>query len=201
MIIPCTSSASSARCRLTHPMYLRSWPIGVSRQGRIIQSVKVRPRLKDSRPRSLEGAVARKQDGKALRQPSSKGGWATLQVVTCSERRRSLVTRIPVAETVDNVRRQQEITAMSHIRFLSPAGYQRRHGAKDYAETGEALGARRRNLDEGFLPITVSGKWREWHQGGGSGRSTGDLCAAKRTGREGPGPVDMPFWQSEAGVR
>lgn len=126
---------------------------------------------------------------------------ATLQVVTCSERRRSLVTRIPVAETVDNVRRQQEMTGMSRIRFLSPAGYQRRHGTKDYAATGEALGARRRNLDAGFLPITVSGKWRERHQGGGSGRSTGDLCAAKRTGREGPGPVDMPFWQSEAGVR
>jgi hypothetical protein len=145
--------------------------------------------------------VARKQDGKALRQPSSKGGGATLQVVTCSERRRSLVTRIPVAETVDNVRRQQEMTGMSHIRSLSPAGYQRRHGTKDYAATGEALGARRRNLDVGFLPITVSGKWREWHQGGGSGRSTGDPCAAKHTGREGPGPVDTPLWQSEAGVR
>jgi hypothetical protein len=173
----------------------------VSRQGRIIQSVQVRPRLKDSRSRSWEGAVARKQDGKALRQPSSKGGGATLQVVTCSERRRSLVTRIPVAETVYNVRRQQEMTGMSHRRFLSPAGYQRRHGAKDCAATGETLGARRRNLDGGFLPITVSGKWQEWHQGGGSGRSTVDLCAAKRTGRKGPGPVDIPLWQGEAGVR
>jgi hypothetical protein len=152
-------------------IYKERWQIGVSSKGRIIQSVQVRPRLKDSRPRSWEGAVARKQDGKALRQPFSKGGGATLQVVTCSERRGSLVTRIPVAETVDNVRRQQEMTVMSRRRFLSPAGYQRRHGTKDYAATGEALGARRRNLDEGFLPITVNGKWQEWHQGGGSGRS------------------------------
>lgn len=172
----------------------------MSRQGRIIQSVKVRPRPKDSGPCSLEGAVARKQDGKALRHHSLKGGCATYQVVTCSERRRSLVTRIPVAETVDNVRRQQEMAVMSRIRYFSPAGYQRRHGMKDYAETGEALDARRRNLDEEFSPITVSGKWRGRRQGGGS-RSTYNLCAAKRTGREGPGPVDIPFRQSEARVR
>jgi hypothetical protein len=44
-----------------------------------------------------------------------------------------------VAETVYNARRQQEITGRSHIRYFSPAGYQRRHGAKDHAETGEAL--------------------------------------------------------------
>jgi len=129
-------------------IYKERWQIGVSREVRVIQSVKVRPRLKDSRPCSLEGTVAREQDGEALRHHSLKGGCATFQVVTCSERRRSLVTRIPVAETVDNERRQQEITGMSRIRCFSPAGYQRRHGTKGYAETGEALGARRRNLDE-----------------------------------------------------
>ena len=123
-------------------IYKERWQIGASRQGRMIQSVKVRPRLIDSGPRSLEGAVAREQDGEALRQHSLKGGCATHQVVTYSERRRSLVTRIPVAETVDNVRRQQEITGMSHIRYFSPAGYQRRHGVKDHAETGEALDTR-----------------------------------------------------------
>ena len=177
------------------------WSIGVSRKGRIIQSVKVRPRLTDSRPRSLEGAAARKQGGKALRQHSLKGGCATYQVVTYSERRCSLVTRNPVAETVDNARRQQETTVMGHIRCFSPAGYQRRHGTKDYAETGEALDARRRNLDEEFRPITLMGKWREWRQGGGSGCTTVDLRAAKHAGREGPGPVVIPFWQSEARVR
>ena len=190
--LPALTIADLYRCR---------WQVGVSRQGRIIQSVKVRPRLKDSGPCSLEGAVARKQDGKALRQHYLKGGCATYQVVTYSKRRCSLVTRIPVAETVDNARRQQEMAVMSRVRYLSPAGYQRRHGTKDYAETGEALDARRRNLDEEFRPITLSGKWREWRQGGGSGRSTYDLCAVKRTGREGPGPADIPFWQNEARVK
>ena len=41
-------------------IYKERWQIGASRQGRMIQSVKVRPRLIDSGPRSLEGAVARK---------------------------------------------------------------------------------------------------------------------------------------------
>lgn len=37
-------------------------------EGHISKSVKVRPRLKGSRPRSLGGIMARKQDGEALRQ-------------------------------------------------------------------------------------------------------------------------------------
>lgn len=81
---------------------------------------------------------------------------------------------------------------MSQIRYLSPAGYQRRHGAKGHAETGEALGARRRNLGEEALPITVSGKWWGWRQGDGSGRNTVDPCAVKHREREGPVPVDVP---------
>ena len=84
-------------------------------------------------------------------------------------------------------------------RYFSPAGYQRRHGAKDHAETGEALDARRRNLDEEFRPITLNGKWQEWRQGDGSGCSTVDPCAAKHTGREGPGPVDIPFDKARQG--
>ncbi len=80
-----------------------------------------------------------------------------------------------------------------------PAGYQRRHGMKDCAETGEALDVRRRNLDEEFLPITLKGKWWEWRQGDGSGCSTADLRAVKRAGREGPGPVDIPFGKARQG--
>ena len=194
-----TNTALSAE--QTALKYKELWQVGASRQGRIIQSVKVRPRLKDSGPRSLEGAVAREQDGEALRQHSLKGGCATHQVATYSERRRSLVTCTPGAKTGDNARRQQEIMGRSHIRYFSPAGYQRRHGAKDYVETGEALDARRRNLDEEFRPITLNGKWQEWRQGDGSGCSTVDPRAAKRAGREGPGPIDIPFWQSEARVR
>ena len=45
------------------------------------------------KPRSLGGAVARKQDGEALRQHARKGVCATHQVATYSERRCSLVTR------------------------------------------------------------------------------------------------------------
>ena len=143
--------------------------------------------------------MAREQDGEALRQHLLKGRCATHQVATYSERRRSLVTRFPVAETVDNARRQQEMTVMSQIRYFSPAGYQRRHGAKDHAETGEALYARRRNLDEEFRPITLNGKWQEWRQGDGSGCSTFDPRAAKRAGREGPGPVVIPFGKVRQG--
>jgi len=55
-------------------------------------------------------------------------------------------------------------------------------------ETGEALGARRRNLVEEMPAITVS--WKCWHrhQGGGSGRSTVDLCGLLFTS------PDMKVW-------
>jgi hypothetical protein len=49
---------------------------------------------------------------------------------------------IPVAETVDNVRKLQELIEMSLKRQFSPAGYQRRHGGKVAVETGEALDTR-----------------------------------------------------------
>jgi hypothetical protein len=107
----------------------------------------------------------------------------------------------PVAETVDNARRQQESLEMSPMRRLSPAGYQRRHGVKDDVETGEALGARRRNIAEEAIPITVSGKWERRHQGGGLGCSSVDRCAAKRTRRKGSRPMMGPFVCREAGAR
>jgi hypothetical protein len=99
----------------------------------------------------------------------------------------------PEAETVDNVRKQQEPTETSPIRWLSPAGYQRRHGEKEDVSTGEALGVRRRKLAEEAPAITLSGKSRCRHQGGGSGRSTVDGRAAKRARRKGPGPVSTPL--------
>ena len=105
----------------------------------------------------------------------------------------------PVAETVENVRKQQELAEMSPRRRLSPAGYQRRHGVKEDVETGEALGARRRNLAEEMPAITVSGKCGHRCQGDGSGRSTGDGRAAKRARREGPGPVSIPLTKVRQG--
>jgi hypothetical protein len=107
----------------------------------------------------------------------------------------------PVAETVYNVRRHQELTEMGMIRQLSPAGYQRWHVVKDYVETGETLDTRRRNIVEEAHPITLSGKWICRYQGGGLGRSTEDRGAAKRAGRKGPRLMNTPFVQSEARVR
>ncbi len=64
----------------------------------------------------------------------------------------------PVAEMVDNARKQQGMSETSPIRQPSPAGYQRRHDVMDSVETGEALGAWRRNPVEEMAAITVSGK-------------------------------------------
>src|SRR3990172_8060870 len=123
-----------------HPLGLHyRWQVGVSSEGRITQSVHVRPRPTDPKPRSLGGAVARKQDGEALRQHSLKGGCATLQVVTFVNADVASLHASPVAETVYNVRRQQGLSKTGGIRQSSPAGYQRRHGAKGYAATGEVL--------------------------------------------------------------
>ena len=181
-------------------LYAYRWQIGVSGEGHIVQSVKVRPGLIDSGPVAWEVPW---RESKTVK-PSDNvhpGCTATHQVVTCSERRSSLVTRIPVAETVYNARRQQGPIERSPRRRSSPAGYQRRHDVKDCVSTGETLGARRRKPVEEVSPITVSGKWRRRHPGGGSGRSTDDRRAAKRAGREGPGPVGMTYVQREVGVR
>ena len=105
----------------------------------------------------------------------------------------------PEAETVDNARKQQEPTETSPMRWLSPAGYQRRHGGKVNVSTGEALGIRRRNLAEEMTAITVSGKCRHRCQGGGSGRTTVDGRAAKRARREGPAPVSIPLGKVRQG--
>ena len=143
--------------------------------------------------------MARKQDGGALRQHTQKGVCAKHQVATCSERRVASLHESPVAETVYHARKQQELAETSPMRQLSPAGYQRRHGVKDDVETGEALGARRRNLVEEMPAITVSGKCWHRYQGGGSGRSTVDGRAAKRARREGPGPVSIPSVEARQG--
>jgi hypothetical protein len=166
--------------------YRAGWYVGVPSKGHRVQSVKVRPGLRDS---SLVAWEAPWRESKAAK-PSDKlliWGNATHQVVTCSERRCSLVTRRPVAETVHNARRQQELTERSPLRQFSPAGYQRRHGAKDSVSTGETLGTRRRNLAEEVRPITVSGKWVRRYQGGGSGRTV-PLMGVQQNAPGGKGP-------------
>jgi hypothetical protein len=79
------------------------------------------------------------------------------------------------------------------MRRFSPAGYQRRHGAIEDVETGEALDVRRGKPVEEAPAITLNGKRGCRHQGGGSGRMTDDGRAAKRARREGPGPVGIAF--------
>jgi len=182
-------------------LYQQRWQIGVSSQGHIVQSVKDRPRPKDS---GLVAGEAPWRESKTAEPSDNMLGKEYAQRTRLQRAVNADVASLhetPVAETVDNVRKQQELAETSPIRQLSPAGYQRRHGVKDDVETGEALGARRRNLVEEMPAITVSGKRRHRHQGDGSGRSTANGCAPKRARREGPGPVSIPLVLSEAGVR
>ena len=180
-------------------IYMTRWKIGVSSQGHIVQSVKDRPRPKDS------GLVA----GEApWRESNTAEPSDNILGKECAQRTRLQRTvnadvaslhESPVAETVDNARKQQGLAETSPKRQLSPAGYQRRHGVKDGVETGETLGARRRNLAEEMPAITVSGKCGHRRQGDGSGRSTGEGRAAKRARREGPGPVSTPLTKVRQG--
>ena len=182
-------------------IYKERWQIGVSSQGHIVQSVKDRPRPKDS---GLVAGEASWRESKTA-EPSDN-----ILGKECAQRTRLQRTvnadvaslhESPVAETVDNARKQQGLAETSPIRQLSPAGYQRRHGVKEDVETGEALGARRRNLAEEMPAITVSGKCGRRHQGDGSGRSTGRWACSKTRpeGRARTGEYSAN--QGEAGVK
>lgn len=174
-------------------IYKDRWQIGVSSQGHINQPVQVRPRPTDS---SLVAREASRSESETMRPSDNMLRKEYAQLTRLQRAVNADVASShanPEAETVDNVRKQQEPTETSPMRRLSPAGYQRRHGEKENVATGEALGARRRNLVEEATAITASGKCRRRRQGGGSGRTTVDGRAAKRVRREGPGPVSIPF--------
>ena len=179
--------------------YRRRWRIAVSSQGHINQSVKVRPRLKDS------GLVAWEVPWRESKTVEPPDNILEIEYRQSTRLQRAVNAEVaslhatPVAETVDNARRQQGLGEMSPMRQPSPAGDQRRHGTKENVSTGEARGARRGKLVEEASPITVSGKWRRRRPGDGSGRSTVDGCAAKRTWREGPGPVSTPLVKGRQG--
>jgi hypothetical protein len=190
---------TDAPAALISTLYADRWTIGVSREGSLTQSVQVRPKPRDS------GFVAREAPGRESKpvKPSDN--------TLCKERaQRSRLQRTvnadvaslhatPVAEPVDNVRRQQGPSERSLPRRSSPAGYQRRHGTKGERATGEVRGVRRRKLAVEAWPITESGKWLGWPPDGGSGRSTDNPCAAKRTGREGPGPGGNLLYKERQG--
>ena len=179
--------------------YKRRWQIGASSQGHINQPVKVRPRLTDS---SLVAWEASWNESDTMR-PSDNMLRKEYAQLTRLQRAVNVdvasLHENPEAETVYNVRKQQEPIETSPMRRLSPAGYQRRHGEKENVATGEALGARRRNLVEKATAITASGKCRRRRQGGGSGRITVDGRAAKHVRREGPGPVSIPYYNVRQG--
>jgi hypothetical protein len=177
------------------------WDIAVSSEGHILQSVEVRPRLKDS------GLVAWEAPWRESKTAEPSDNILEIEYRQSTRLQRAVNVEVaslhatPVAETVDNARRQQGPFERSPIRRSSPAGYQRRHGTKEDGSTGEARDARWGKPAEEASPITVSGKWRRRRPGGGSGRSTVDRRVAKRAWREGPGPVSIPSVQGEAGVR
>jgi hypothetical protein len=174
-------------------IYKERWAVGVSSQGHINQPVKVRPRLTDS---GLVAWEASWNESETMRPSDNMLRKEYAQLTRLQRAVNVDVASLhanPEAETVDNVRKQQEPIETSPMRWLSPAGYQRRHGEKENVATGEALGARRRNLVEEATAITASGKCRRRRQGGGSGRTTVDGRAAKRVRREGPGPVSIPL--------
>jgi hypothetical protein len=74
-------------------LYIERWLKGVSRQRTRVLVGESPTEVKRLRPRSVGGAVARNQNGEALRQDALKGVCAKHQVATTSERRCSLVTR------------------------------------------------------------------------------------------------------------
>lgn len=180
-------------------LYKSRWAVGVSRQGHIVQPVRDRPGPKDS------GLVAWEASWRESKTAEPSDNMLRKECARRTRLQRTVnadvasLHEIPVAETVYNARKQQGLAETSPMRRPSPAGYQRRHGVKDDVETGEALGARRRNLVEEMPAITVSGKCRHRRQGDGSGRSTADGRAAKRARREGPGPVSIPFVEARQG--
>jgi len=175
------------------------WGVGVSREGSLTQSVQVRPRLTDS------GLVAREAPGRESKPVKPSDTTLGKESAQRSRLQRTVNADVasshatPVAEPVYYVRRQQGPSEKSLPRRSSPAGSQRRHGAKGERATGEVRGVRRRKLAAEAWPITVRGKWLGWHPDGGSGCSTGDLRAAKRAGREGPGPVGIPSGKGRQG--
>jgi hypothetical protein len=91
-IVTSLDSEGWEKQKLYEELYCARGDMGVSRKGHIYQLVRDQPRLKDS---SL--VAGRRRGAKARRRSPpttySKGVCATHQVATCSERRRSLVTR------------------------------------------------------------------------------------------------------------
>jgi hypothetical protein len=107
-------------------LYRQRWQVVVSSQGHINQSVKVRPRLKDS------GLVAWEVPWRESKTVEPSDNILEIEYRQSTRLQRAVNAEVaslhatPVAETVDNARRQQGLGEMSPMRQPSPAGYQRR---------------------------------------------------------------------------
>jgi hypothetical protein len=129
-------------------LYKARWQVGVSREGHVFKSVKVRPRSKDSGLVAWEAPLRESKTVEPSDNILSQGVCAKHPVVSRMNAEVASLHAFPVAETVDIARKQQVPTETSPMRRHSPAGYQRRQGANEDVETGEALDVRGRNLLE-----------------------------------------------------
>src|SRR5208283_4105564 len=155
--------------RCTHR---RRWLVGVSSQRARCHVGESPTEAKRLRLRSKGGAVARKQDGGALRQHARKECARSIRLQrTVNADVASVHVLYPVAETVDNARRQQGPT-----KGVRSGGPHRRGISGDMMRTTACQLERPstpggRNPAEETLPITVSGKWKRRRQGVGSGQT------------------------------
>ena len=168
--------------------YGKRWGIGVSRQRARCHVGESPTEAKRLRLRSKGGAVARKQDGGALRQHARKECARSIRLQrTVNADVASLHVLYPVAETVDNARRQQGST-----KGVRSGGPHRRGISGDMMRTTACQLERpstpgRRNPAEETLPITVSGKWKGRRQGVGSGQTV-LLMGVQQNAPGGKGP-------------
>ena len=168
--------------------YGKRWGIGVSRQRARCHVGESPTEAKRLRLRSKGGAVARKQDGGALRQHARKECARSIRLQrTVNAYVASLHVLYPVAETVDNARRQQGST-----KGVRSGGPHRRGISGDMMRTTACQLERPstpggRNPAEETLPITVSGKWKGRRQGVGSGQTV-LLMGVQQNAPGGKGP-------------
>jgi Transposase DDE domain len=180
--------ACSGRPRHALARYRQRWTIGVSSQRARCHVGESPTGAKRLRLRSKGGAVARKQDGGALRQHARKECARSIRLQrTVNADVASLHVLYPVAETVDNARRQQGPT-----KGVRSGGPHRRGISGDMMRTTACQLERpstpgRRNPAEEALAITVSGKWKRRRQGVGSGQTV-PLMGVQQNAPGGKGP-------------
>jgi hypothetical protein len=152
-----------------HCSVLDRWRVGVSSQRARCHVGESPTGAKRLRLRSKGGAVARKQDGGALRQHARKEHVRSIRLQCEVNADVASLHDQPVAETVYNARRQQGPT-----KGVRSGGPHRRGISGDMMRTTACQLERPstpggRNPAEEALPITVSGKWKGRRQGVGSG--------------------------------